>query len=399
MFRWLGRSQSHGPSAHPSAPFPSPRATRKGPRKLFVHAGLHKTGTTALQTVLSSASDELRQRGVLYPSTGVNKQFGYGHHNIAWQITRDRRFLSAAGTIDDLANEVAQFDGDVILSSEDFESVIDDPECFAPLRLHPALRDREFTLVVYVRNQVTYAESLFLELIHHGMGDEFARFVQPVFYDRKIRLQEWTYQFDYAHIYAQWSTRRDSRLVMRNYHQLDGGSTVADFIDLVCPEVPQHVLDSAYHSNPRRALRDDISRFYQNRVQRPLSRREKETIQHLCFALHNRAILLSEYSREALARSFRALNQLFCTTSGLPSSGLLETVPAPVDALPLEGLFSFELQNLIAENSHKHDIEAFVHGLESTPPARPALYRSSWCEVQRDGDKSGDPCSDVARSV
>ena len=88
----------------------------------------------------------------------MNHQLGHGHHNIAWQIMRDRRFMRTVGTIDDLASEVAHFDGDVILSSEDFELIIDCPDRFAPLRLHPALRDREFTFVVYVRNQVAYAE-------------------------------------------------------------------------------------------------------------------------------------------------------------------------------------------------------------------------------------------------
>ncbi len=388
MFRWPGRSRSDGPSLHPSAPILAPGATHKGSRRLFVHAGLHKTGTTAVQNFLFSIAGPLRERGILYPRAGVNEQLGRGHHNIAWQIMRDRRFMRTVGTIDDLASEVAQFDGDVILSSEDFESIIDCPDRFAPLRLHPALRDREFTFVIYVRNQVAYAESLFLELIHHGMGDEFARFVQPVFHDRKIRLREWTYQFDYAHIFAQWDVLCDSRLIVRNYHQMDGGSTIADFTNLVCPGLLQRQLDTEYRSNPRRALRYDISRFYQNRVQRPPTRQEAKTVEHLCFALRGKTILLSASSRERLFRLFRESNQEFCTTSGLPASGLVEAILTPVGDLALEDFFSFELQNLIVENPRKRDVEAFVHRLEGARQAGAPLCPPFWHEAQGDRNKS-----------
>jgi len=368
MFSWLGRPER---SARDSVRTLSPGLAHEGPRRLFIHAGLHKTGTTALQAFLSSAADELRQFGVLYPRTGVNKQAGYGHHNIAWEMARDRRFMRAAGTIGELAIEVANFDGNVILSSEDFETIIDDPDGFAPLRMHPGLSDREFIFVVYVRNQVAYAESLFLELIHHGIGDEFARFVRPVFHDQKIRLREWTYQFDYAHIYKQWQDRSDARLIMRNYHQLDGGSTVVDFINLVCPRVPQHALTHASQANPRRALHNDISRFYQNRVLRPLSRREKATVRQLCVLLQGKPLVLSEYSREQLAALFRNKNEMFSAMSGVSADRLQDPPPSPAGALQIEALFSFKLQNLIAENWREDDIKAFVRDLEGPPPGAP----------------------------
>ena len=103
----------------------------------------------------------------------------------------------------------------------------------------------------------------------------------------------------------------DSHLIVRNYHQMDGGSTILDFTNLVCPGLLQRQLDPGYRSNPRRALRYDISRFYQNRVQRPLTRQEAKTVEHLCFALRDKTILLSTSSREGLFRLFRDSNQEF----------------------------------------------------------------------------------------
>ena len=246
----LGVRQKNAPSKGPVSDPVAQRAVRGSrPRRLLVHAGLHKTGTTALQTFLASTADDLRKHGILYPCSGVNKRFGMGHHNIAWQIARDRRFVSSSGTIDDLANEVAQFDGDVILSSEDFESIIDEPGRFAPLRRHPALREREFTLLIYVRNQISYLESLFLALLNQGVGEEFTLLTQSLLRERQLRVREWTFQFDYTSIYARWAACGDANLIVRNYHQLVGGSTIADFFSTVYPDLPLEAADVALQSN------------------------------------------------------------------------------------------------------------------------------------------------------
>ena len=39
--------------------------------KIIIHAGMHKTGTTALQSILAEKRVELRGSGVLYPDCGA----------------------------------------------------------------------------------------------------------------------------------------------------------------------------------------------------------------------------------------------------------------------------------------------------------------------------------------
>jgi hypothetical protein len=73
--------------------------------KLYVHCGLHKTATTALQTWLSTHADEFFAAGFLYPRAGRPVEIG-GHHNIAWQLTHDRRFDRRVGDLDALFNEI-----------------------------------------------------------------------------------------------------------------------------------------------------------------------------------------------------------------------------------------------------------------------------------------------------
>src|SRR4051794_28655990 len=55
-------------------------------RRILIHAGLHKTGTTALQEFLSSVTVKLREQNVLYPSAGRPAELPDAHHNIAWQL-------------------------------------------------------------------------------------------------------------------------------------------------------------------------------------------------------------------------------------------------------------------------------------------------------------------------
>ena len=149
-----------------------------GRRRVLLHAGLHKTGTTALQRFLASATDALRARGALYPMAGRGSSDG--HHNIAWQLAGDRRFRSSAGALDDLALEISSFSGDAILSSEDFEGILGTPSRFLPLLKHSLLKDHSFTIVLWVRDQASYLESLFFEMLHHRMAEEGDRFCRRI---------------------------------------------------------------------------------------------------------------------------------------------------------------------------------------------------------------------------
>lgn len=57
---------------------------------LFIHSGLHKTGTTSLQKALYDNRAELARQGLLYPLTGIpDNPAHWGHHDLAYAL-RDR---------------------------------------------------------------------------------------------------------------------------------------------------------------------------------------------------------------------------------------------------------------------------------------------------------------------
>lgn len=92
------------------------RASRVAePRRLVIHAGTHKTGTTAVQEAMGARGGAMRAAGWLYPRSGRYAPYA-AHHELATELCGRTGF---AGTpLADVKAEIAGWDGDVIISSE-----------------------------------------------------------------------------------------------------------------------------------------------------------------------------------------------------------------------------------------------------------------------------------------
>ncbi len=300
--------------------------------RVVLHAGLHKTGTTALQAFLLDAREELRRHGSLYPRAGALDWLGGGHHNIAWQLAGDRRFEARFGTVDDVAREIAASEMDAILSAEDFESILHTPERLASLREHPALRDRDFVLLFYMRDQVSYLESLYLEMLRHGVGATLEEFAAPLFDIGRIAFHEWVFQFDYAAMQARLQAWGRMDIVGRSYHDMIGGSVIADFVEHVCPGLAADAQPE--RGNPRDPLAESLLHFFANRQGRLSSAAERATIERIAAAIGMRPVALSSAFCGRLHHRFASSNER-----------------PPADAVALEVLF------------HQSTIDAIAAGI------------------------------------
>ncbi|MHB8232145.1 MAG: hypothetical protein ACYDDB_04520 [bacterium] len=74
-------------------------------KKLFLHIGTHKTGTTALQSLLATNDRLLSNSGVLFPSAGRIGKYS-GHHNIARELNDEVSFKEKYGTLERLCREI-----------------------------------------------------------------------------------------------------------------------------------------------------------------------------------------------------------------------------------------------------------------------------------------------------
>ncbi|QXD16183.1 hypothetical protein GQ464_004310 [Rhodocaloribacter litoris] len=82
-------------------------------KKVFVHAGTHKTGSTSLQVFLAKTQVLLAEQGVLYPRSGRPDRKGVvsaGHHELAWSLL-GKHGVKTDEAWHQLANELEAWSG------------------------------------------------------------------------------------------------------------------------------------------------------------------------------------------------------------------------------------------------------------------------------------------------
>ena len=206
-------------------------------RSCFVHVGTHKTGTTAIQRFLAGNRERLAVDGLYYPQSGWLSGLLPGHHNVVWELLGDARFDRAAGSLGDVVAEIARVQPRIgCLSSENFEYLHARDDALVTLRDAIVAIGYRPRIVVYVRLQRDYAESLYAELVKHGMQVPFASFLDDVAGDGVVRYDcGWTFRFDYTKLVSRFADVFGAdAVIVRAYR--DGGSPgaiVGDFLDAI----------------------------------------------------------------------------------------------------------------------------------------------------------------------
>lgn len=150
----------------PTSPTPPRKRPRPGLRKnqspktlpgrpFFLHVGVHKTGTTALQKFLHDNQKDLETLGVHRLRTGVpaDNAHSWGNHDLAWTL-RDQ---DSKGLWKAVADEAAPYKA-VLASSEELSS-IKQVRRYAPVRA--AVPDFVFRPICYLRRQDQLLESTY----------------------------------------------------------------------------------------------------------------------------------------------------------------------------------------------------------------------------------------------
>lgn len=91
-------------------------------RKFYVHIGPHKSGSSTIQHFLLSNKKRLEKVGMLYPKAGLIFE---GQHNLVKDIRTDDATQPMFGGIKALQDELKDWEGDVIISSENFDSIME----------------------------------------------------------------------------------------------------------------------------------------------------------------------------------------------------------------------------------------------------------------------------------
>lgn len=276
--------------------------------RVVLHIGIHKTGSTAIQTALSLNTELLATQGVLYPQTGRWPADGHtlvtGHHRLPWSFTRPE----GDDPWSSLKRELAETDKDIIiLSSEEFE-MVRRADQLDQIAKH--LAGHDVTVVAYLRRQDEYLHGMYCtQVLHYEAQWPFEAY-----------KAYWGSDLDYEQLLTRWEAAFGrAALLVRPYEsaQLVNGDVVDDFFtqaDLI----PTDLI--------RADRRDRVNRSYpRNAVEMCASLRaqgaDAETFGHareiLAWMYEGRKTdsdVMSPAERAAVLREFQASNQRVAQT-------------------------------------------------------------------------------------
>ena len=204
-------------------------------RLIQIHAGLHKTGTTAIQQTLARLAPDLAAHGVALPYFGSR---GHWHHALAGFSTDPARTAEAWAK---LTRRVAKTPADrIILSSEHF--ITADPVALrdAVARLGPA----EVKVHLYLRPHIALYTSLYLQRIKVGSVTAPPTDLAEVY--------ETSPAFDYVPaIESYMQVFGPDAIVLREFDpaRFTGGSLIADLWDFL--DLPAEMLGTATKGGDR----------------------------------------------------------------------------------------------------------------------------------------------------
>ena len=341
-------------------------ATRTHDRMtLFLHIGMQKTGTTSLQISMAAARPALAKAGLLYPSgtLGLDLEPTNAHHYLAHAMMGHRFDHTPQADLDlveahcaHLTAAAAGFAGDTILSSEDLSRM--PPAAIPRLR---ALLPAETKVMVYLRRQDYWVDSLYGQSLKFGPGQGLEAFLEQI-----------APRLDYAALLAAWADSfGPENIVVRAYERRARRDLWADFC--VAIRQPQarkalsrprrdnvsltrqqiELLDAAPDAEIRRGLRRLLERHNQRRGNQP------DLLRHLPAARAADILAGQAENNRAVAQRFLARDALFAD-----QAPPCEDIGPPEDLTPIRAL--------LAEAGAETDAETGKALLEAI---RAALHR------------------------
>ena len=147
--------------------------------RLVIHAGFHKSGTTALQEAFDAQSEELRAEGVIYPNIGRK-----AHHRVAWALTqRPWGWNKRGGKVtprkhwEDLAKSVNKSDEETILISSEFFSELQGD---AIRTIFTEIKNRKVEVIFTVRPLVKLLGSSYQQYLKYGIKADYTTWLHSV---------------------------------------------------------------------------------------------------------------------------------------------------------------------------------------------------------------------------
>lgn len=140
-------------------------------KNLFIHFGIAKTGTTAIQQFLLLNKKILASKGIYVPSSGMNKSEG-SHHPLAFSLSGERLKSELYANVESpehyknkLKKEIESNPfSNVLLTSEIFPACVDELNNF----VNDVFNGWNKTIIIYLRKHDHLYESEYIQAVKNG---------------------------------------------------------------------------------------------------------------------------------------------------------------------------------------------------------------------------------------
>lgn len=213
-------------NARPTASMPEPSTI---PKQLILHVGIHKTGTTAIQTGLARHAEFLQRRG--YSQAVLHWDLPYLHEAFnpkeCGKTREDIDLLSARNRFREWA--LQQTCEKIILSGEAMTLFLwEGRGCDDDVGRTLLGGFADTTVVLYLRRQDRFIESAYGQLVMNGLADSFEQFGQAQETDM-FRILDW-----HEKVVHLRSLLPDAKILVKLYeHAIEGGDIFRDFLQSI----------------------------------------------------------------------------------------------------------------------------------------------------------------------
>ena len=186
-------------------------------RRLVVHVGTCKTGSTTIQDALARLTPALAGRGIHVPSTGRFEAASARHGNLLASLT-GFRYDAARGGWRELAEEIRSSDARAfVISDEGLVRVQHAAAAVAAVAGLAADCCLAVDVVGYVRPQCQYLESSYAQYVKSGSEEAaFDAYLADAFAMRRVARHP---QLDYRRVFAPWRAAFGDRVAVTPFER------------------------------------------------------------------------------------------------------------------------------------------------------------------------------------
>jgi hypothetical protein len=185
---------------------PYPRCSNKKMKDLVIHAGFHKSGTTALQESFHLNREQLLKLGINYPTFGHK-----AHHRLAWSLSQKPWGWAKRGgqrepkkTWDSAASYIEKAKSEKVILSSEFFSELNGDQI---RKIYSSFKNRDIKILFTLRPLAKLLPSSYQQYLKYGITADYEEWLHSVLDnpgESKINPTFWQ-RHNHGQVIARWA--------------------------------------------------------------------------------------------------------------------------------------------------------------------------------------------------